>query len=90
MKASILRVLVDNRHSAILIRQGYKYVHPVALNESALTVTRLTEEQFEERGFRPIDYSLARAISRFLCHSAGVGGAARAALLTVLDEESGG
>ncbi len=69
-----------NGHTAILVGQGPTYVQLIEMRSSALTVSRLTEDAYADRGFRAIDYGVPRAARHFLAHRGGVGDAARIAL----------
>jgi hypothetical protein len=82
-----MQVIIDrNRRSAIITRQGQKYVHLVQLSEGELTTSRLTDEELDGRGFRPLaGYPLDRAVNLYLNHNGGVSDAARRELLNLLE-----
>ena len=82
-----MNVIIDrNRRSAIVTRQGHKYVHLVQLSEGELTTSRLTDEELHDRGFQPLaGYPLDRAVNLYLNHCGGVSDAARRELLNLLE-----
>lgn len=81
-----MQVLIDrNRRSAIVLRQGHKYVHLVQMDDGELTTSRLTDEELDDRGFKPLDYPLERAVAHFLAHNGGVSPAARRELASLLE-----
>lgn len=81
-------VLIDrNARTAIVITQGRKLTHLVPLEEGELTVRPLSQADLEERGFRPMDYPLKRAVRIYLRHSGGVSTAARKALKGLVKQE---
>lgn len=81
MDATMAMVVIDhNGRTAILIRQTQCAVHVVEMAAGELVLRRMTEEEFAGRGFRTLDYPLARALATFAQHAGGVSEAARAAL----------
>lgn len=82
-----MNVIIDrNRRSAIITRQGHKFVHLVQLTEGELTTSRLTDEELHDRGFQPLpNYPLDRAVGLYLAHQGGVSDAARRELTNLLE-----
>ena len=74
-------VLIDRSgRTAILIRQTESALRLIEMDAGELALSRMSEDEFAERGFRPLDYPIGRAIRRFLAHAGGVSEAARKAL----------
>lgn len=74
-------VLVDhNRRTAIVVRMGRKLTHLVPLEEGELVLRSLSPAEMEDRGFRPLDYQLKKAVRLYLKHASGISTKARKAL----------
>jgi hypothetical protein len=77
-----MKVMQDrSRRTLIIVRQGTKFISGVELSDGELTVSKFTDEDLQERGFKDIDYPLDRAVDYFLRHNGGLSDAARRALL---------
>jgi hypothetical protein len=77
-----MKVMQDrSRRTLIIVRQGTKFISGVELSDGELTVSKFTDEDLQERGFKDIDYPLDRAVDHFLRHNGGLSDAARRALL---------
>jgi hypothetical protein len=77
-----MKVMQDrSRRTMIIVRQGTKFISGVELSDGELTVSKFTDEDLQERGFKDIDYPLDRAVDHFLRHNGGLSDAARRALL---------
>ena len=74
-------VLIDfNRRTAIVVGRGRKLTRLVQMEEGELVVRTFSPDDLELRGFRSLDYPVKRAVRKFMKHSGGVSGKARAAL----------
>lgn len=74
-------VLIDrNARTAIVVRVGRKLTHLVPLEEGELVVRALAPAEMAERGFRPLEYPVKRAVRKYLKHAGGVSSKARKAL----------
>lgn len=82
-----MSVMIDrNRHTAIVISRGTKWIHIVELGEGPLTLSRISEDQIKERGFKPLEnYPLEKAVGLYLQHNGGVSDAARRELSRLLE-----
>lgn len=81
-------VLIDrNARTAIVVAQGRKRTHLVALEEGELVVRPYTAAELQERGFKPLDYPLKRAVRKYLKHSGGVSKAAKKALRAIIQSK---
>jgi hypothetical protein len=77
-----MKVMQDrSRRTLIIVRQGTKFISGVELSDGELTVSKFTDEDLQERGFKDINYPLDRAVDHFLRHNGGLSDAARRALL---------
>ncbi|NDE18400.1 hypothetical protein EBZ80_26160 [bacterium] len=77
-----MKVMQDSsRRTLIIVRQGTKFISGVELSDGELTVSKFTDEDLQQRGFKDIDYPLDRAVDHFLRHNGGLSDAARRALL---------
>lgn len=61
-----------NSKTAIVIKQGRKYIHVVPRSSGKLTVKRYTERQYLNNQYQTLDVNLLRAIDSFLAHGAGL------------------
>lgn len=75
-------VMVDrNARTAIVVAEGRKLTHMVAMEEGELVIRTFDPDEMRERGFREIpDYPIKRAVRKYLKHSGGVSPKARKAL----------
>ena len=77
-------VIIDhNRRTAIIVGRGRKYTSIVPMEEGELVIRKLSQEQLDARGFRPLDYPVKRAVRKFMKHNGGVSKVARDALRAV-------
>lgn len=80
-----MTVLIDrNARTAIVVAQGRKRTHLVALEEGELVVRPYRQDELLARGFKAMDYPLKRAVRQYLKHSGGVSKAAKKALRGLL------
>jgi hypothetical protein len=92
MAATILRcpnhvgeVLVDcNRRTAIVVRVGRSLTHLVPLDDGELVLRSLSTAEMADRGFRPIEYPLKKAVRVYLKHAGGISSKARKALRSLV------
>jgi len=61
-----------NSKTAIVIKQGRKYIHVVPRSSGKLTVKRYTERQYINQQYQILDVDLLRAVDSFLAHGAGL------------------
>lgn len=78
-------VLINtHRQTAVVITQGPVWVTVVKMEDGRLHISRLSQENLEEEGWRELDYPTAKAATRYLQHPGGVSDAARRALVEVI------
>ena len=61
-----------NSKTAVVIREGRKYIFLVAMKSGRLTVTKLTPKQFEKAGYVTLVTDVKEVINRYLSHVAGL------------------
>jgi hypothetical protein len=61
-----------NSKTAVVLREGRKYIFLVAMKSGRLTVTKLTHKQFERAGFVTLVTDVKEVIDRYLSHVAGL------------------
>ena len=61
-----------NSKTAVVLREGRKYIFLVAMKSGRLTVTKLTPKQFEKAGYAVVQTNVKEVIDRYLRHAAGL------------------
>lgn len=61
-----------NSKTAVVLREGRKYIFLVAMKSGRLTVTKLTPKQFEKAGYVALATDVKEVINRYLGHVAGL------------------
>jgi hypothetical protein len=61
-----------NSKTAVVIREGRKYIFLVAMKSGRLTVTKVTPKQYERAGYVVVPTEVGAVIKRYLGHSAGL------------------
>ena len=67
-------------HTAICLGRGRKLWRVIEMRSQKLTVERLTDNHFANRGYTVLDYDLRMVAQKFLTHAAGTTATAAAAL----------
>lgn len=65
-------VVIDhNAKTAIVLRTGRKFIHTIPMKSGKLTVRKITEQQYESRGYEMINIGVYEAVEQYLAHSGG-------------------
>jgi len=65
-------VVIDhNAKTAIVLRTGRKFIHTIPMKSGKLTVRKITEQQYENRGYQMINVGVYEAVQQYLAHSGG-------------------
>lgn len=67
-------------HTAICLGRGRKLWRVIEMRSQKLTVERLTDNHFINRGYEVLNYDLCMVAGKFLNHAAGTTATAAAAL----------
>lgn len=63
-------VVIDhNAKTAIVLRVGRKFIHTIPMKSGKLTVRKVTQQQYDFRGYTPMDVGLFEAVEQYLNHS---------------------
>jgi hypothetical protein len=74
-------VINHNAKTAIVYKQGRKFIYTIPIKSGKLTVTKLTEKQFENKGYVLMNTAIDQAVFKYLNHTGGHTDTAKAVLL---------
>lgn len=74
-------VINHNAKTAIVYKHGRKFIYTIPIKSGKLTVTKLTEQQFQNKGYVLIDTAIDQAVFKYLNHTGGHTDTAKAVLL---------
>ena len=74
-------VINHNAKTAIVYKRGRKFIYTIAMKSGKLTVTKLTEQQYENLGYKLMDTAIDQAVFLYLNHGGGHTDTAKAVLL---------
>lgn len=78
-------VINHNAKTAIVYKCGRKFIYTIPIKSGKLTITKLTEKQFENTGYKRMDTALNQAVFLYLNHGGGHTDTARAVLLELAE-----
>ena len=74
-------VINHNAKTAIVYKRGRKFIYTIPMKSGKLTVTKLTEKQFENQSYKLMDTAIDQAVFLYLNHGGGHTDTAKAVLL---------
>lgn len=75
-----------NSKTAIVYKVGRKFLYLIPMKSGKLTVTKLTETQYNKKGYQVFDTPVSGAIIAYLRHSGGHTLTAKQALESIIGE----
>ena len=87
MELQIPSVVKDhNSKTAIVYKQGRKFIYLIPMKSGKLTVTKLTEAEFVKKQYIVLDTPVSSALITYLRHSGGHTTSAKQALESIKKE----
>ena len=87
MELQIPSVVKDhNSKTAIVYKQGRKFIYLIPMKSGKLTVTKLTESEFVRKQYTVLDTPVSGALVTYLRHAGGHTMSAKQALESIIKE----